>query len=170
MSNSLTIAEKYGVFAEAHIATGDGVKAAKEAGYKGNAKTLAVTASRLLKNPKVKAILKAIRKEIKTPAQIVCEKIRVDTEMKREFLWDLAKECAKVVRAEEEIGEYVDSDGQTVKTLKVVESVYKPREAIDAIAKLNEMDGDIAPAPTGAPGFGSGFTIEQAIMNITTES
>ena len=177
MAKALSVTEeKYRTFAEVYINSGNGSKAAKLAGYAGNAQTLASTASRLLKNRKVIHWIKTLRAEIKrqpvnaaptdpdpVPTTALCTAIRINTQDKRELLWRIANDCARIVRDEEEISEYVDSEGRLVKVMRVVESMYRPREAIDAIVRLNEMDGDIK-TPKDAPPPGAGLNIESLLM------
>jgi hypothetical protein len=166
-----TADEKYRVFAEAYINTGVQAEAAKLAGYRGNTQSLKVTGSKLLKHPKVVTILAELRAEIKTESQVLCEELRVGTHEKRMFLWELAHDCRKIVREDEELSEHVDATGALVKIVRTVERVFRPREAIDCIVAMNEMDGDV---PTGKDGGGKpgqsqyppGMTIEQAVMTV----
>lgn len=162
--------EKWRTFAEGYINTGQGRKAAKLSGYKGNDKTLDVTASKLLKKPEVKKMIAERRAELKAkgglPAgdlELERERIAISTEDKREFLWNLAKECGKTVRGQD-VAEHIDQSGNTVRTITIIESVFKPKEAIEAIRALNEMDGDIVP-PKAPPG--GGLSIEQLLLSIT---
>ncbi len=169
MTKAKTTDEKYQTFAEVYVNTGVGEQAAKKAGYKGKGSSLRVTASRLLKNPKVMAKISDVRDALKNPVQAELDDIHIDTQAKRQALWRIQQDCSRVVRNEEVIDEYVDSDGRDVKTIRVIESVFKPKEAIEAIGMLNEMDGDTMPKGAGggkgAP-LGGGFTIEQAIIQL----
>ncbi len=161
--------EKYQLFAEALIQTGEPARAAKLAGYTGTTKVLAVTASKLAKKPEIKKMIAARRKELKTRGelavndpQVLLEKLRVGTEEKREFLWDLAHDCRKIVY-KEDIDEHTEADGTKVRTIRITESVFRPREAIECIVAMNEMDGDIAPPKEGGGG-GPHLTIEQLLL------
>ena len=166
--------QRWTTFADAFITFNDGVKAAKLAGYKGkNKASLSVSASRLLANPEFQELLEERREALKAegllPASnpvMVRERIAIEREDKRQFLWSLANECARTIRTED-IAEHIDEDGATVRTITVTESVFKPREAIEAIAKLNEMDGDIMPPNVPPGGGGGGLSIEQLLLSIT---
>jgi phage terminase small subunit len=164
--------EKWRTFADAVIMTDKPIEAAKLAGYKGANNVLAATASRLMARDDMKEMIAARRAELKaegtlpaTDLAMVRERIKIETQDKREFLWNLAKECSKTIRSEE-VAEHLDEEGTLVRTVVITESVFKPREAIEAIARLNEMDGDIAP-PKVPPGQGGGLSIEQLLLSIT---
>jgi hypothetical protein len=164
--------EKWRTFADAVIMTGKPTEAARLAGYKGASNVLSATASRLMARDDMKEMIAARRAELKaegtlpaTDRGLVRERIKIETQDKREFLWNLANECGKTVRTED-IDEHMDEEGTLIRTVTVTESVFRPREAIEAIAKLNEMDGDITP-PKVAPGQGGGLSIEQLLLSIT---
>ena len=162
---------KWGVFVEAMINTGQPSKAAKLAGYKGADNVLAASASRLLANPEIKKMLAKRRAELKAAGalavndpQLVRERMSIDTQDKREFLWGLAHDCGKIVRTED-VGEHIDEEGTLIRTVTITERVFMPGPAIEAIAQLNEMDGDIQPPK--APVQNGGFSIEQLLLSIT---
>lgn len=166
--------EKWITFADA-IITLDGSpgEAARIAGYKGKKATLAATASRLLAHEEVQEIIAQRREALKAEGNLpatkheqIREHLAIGREDKRQFLWSLANECARTIRTED-IAEHIDEDGATVRTITVTESVFKPREAIEAIAKLNEMDGDIMPPNVPPGGGGGGLSIEQLLLSIT---
>jgi hypothetical protein len=158
---------KYLKFAEAWVNTQDGPKAAKIAGYKGKKKTLSVTASKLLKHSRVKEFIQIIQAEIKgpDPDQELLEKLRVGTEEKRDFLWRLANQCAREVY-DEDVDER-EIDGEKVRVVTITKTIFRPKEAIDAINSLNEMDGDIRTPKGGGnlPGTGN-VSIENLMMAI----
>lgn len=168
----LATLEKWKTFAEAYIMLGGKPQeAARIAGYKGSNQTLSVTASKLLARDDIKKIIADRRAELKangnlpsTAPEFVRERLAIERQDKREFLWGLARECAKTVTTKE-VDEYMDDNGTLIRTVTITESVFRPREAIEAIAQLNEMDGDIMP-PKPQAGAGS-FSIEQLLLSIT---
>lgn len=150
---------KQAAFVEHYLATGNGREAVTLAGYKrktddGKDQQF----NTLMKDPRVVAEINKARQEVKAES-------RIHLEAKREFLWNLAHECGKVVGEEEDIEETVDPDGQRVRIIRVKEKVFKPREAIVAIQELNAMDGDVAPQGKGE-GQGAAFSIEQFVLAI----
>jgi hypothetical protein len=164
---------KWELFAEAYVLSGNGAEAAHAAGYKGkNNATLAVAGSRLLKKPEVKAMIAEIRKGIKTkPIPVDMEvvehqrktgQMRVDTEDKRALLWRVANICAEM-RVDEDIQEEEQDDGSTLRIITRTERVFMPETTINAIDKLNVMDGD-----NKAPGGGntSDLSIENLLLSI----
>jgi len=163
---------KWELFAEAYILMGNSAKAAQAAGYKGKAASLAVAGSRLLKKPEVKQMIAKIRREVKAkPIPINTEvainlekqqKMRVDIEQKRALLWEVATICARI-DVEEDIQEEVDDDGLTTRIITRTERVFMPETTINAIDKLNVMDGD-----NKAPGGGStsDLSIENLLLSI----
>lgn len=165
--------QRWITFADAYITFNDAIKAAKLAGYKGKTNaSLSVAASRLLAREDFQELMEerrqAMKAESRLPADnlvMVRDRIAIEREDKRQFLWNLANECAKTVTTQD-VAEHIDSDGNTVRTITITESVFRPREAIEAIAKLNEMDGDILP-PKAPPGGGGGLSIEQLLLSIT---
>lgn len=168
----LATLEKWKTFAEAYIMLGGKPQeAAKIAGYKGSNATLSASASRLLASEQMQKIIADRRAELKaqgnlpsTAPELVRERLAIELQDKREFLWGLAHECAKTVTTRD-VDEYMDENGTLIRTVTITESVFRPREAIEAIAQLNEMDGDIMP-PKPAAGAGS-FSIEQLLLSIT---
>ncbi len=154
--------ERMSRFAEYFVQNGGNARdAARKAGYStASQNSLDVTASRLLRNPKVIAHMERIRSEIKeagTARQV--NQVRIDTQDKRQFLWKLAQDCGRIVR-EEEISEHEDAQGRLIRTITATERVFMPRDAIDAIHELNEMDGDLASTKPSA----AMFSIENALM------
>jgi hypothetical protein len=164
MTTKEATAARYRLFAEAMVNTGKPMESARIAGFQGTDKALAVTANRLKKHPKVQAIIAEIREELKD-VPTLADKIRIDTQGKREFLWNLAHICARV-DSTQDVEEEICGDGTIIRTIKVVETVFRAREAIEAIAKLNEMDGDIAP-PKQPAGGGGMLSIEQLVLAVT---
>lgn len=158
MTTERALSKKQLAFVEHYIATGNGRKSVELAGY--SRKTNEGKDQQfndLMNNPRVAAAIEAERQEIKAES-------RITLEAKREFLWNLAHECGKVV-GEEDIEETVDPDGNGVRIIRVKEKVFKPRDAIAAIQELNAMDGDVAPQGKG-DGQGGGFNIEQFVLAI----
>lgn len=164
--------EKWKTFAEAYIMLGEKPQeAARIAGYSGNNPTLSATASRLLARDEVRRLIDDRRAQLRaqgnlpaTTPELVRERLAISFQDKREFLWGLAHECAKVVELRD-VDEHMDENGTLIRTTTITTSMFRPKEAIEAIAQLNEMDGDIAP-PKPQAGAG-GFSIEQLLLSIT---
>jgi len=166
---------KWELFAEAYILMGNSAKAAQAAGYRGKAASLAVAGSRLLKKPEVKQMIAKIRKAVKEkPVPVPIEVIereqheeargtmRVETEDKRSLLWEVACHNGRVVTSED-IQEEMDDEGCTTRIITRTERIFDSQGCINAIAAMNQMDGDIK-AP-GAAG-GAGLSIENLLSSI----
>jgi len=99
---------------------GNGVQAAKSAGYKGTNKTLSVVATENLAKPSIKELIDAELNKI-------TQNLRATAEDKRRALWEIANEGMEDV---------TDKNGVT--------RMKNCRATIAAIAELNKMDGDYA--------------------------
>ena len=114
MTKHLT--HKQHLFVQHYLANGgNGVEAAREAGYKGNHATLAQVAAENLRKPYIANEIDQARENIKMSS-------RATTEAKREGLWELFQKASK---------DKSTGDG-----------VVNFSAAISAIAELNKMDGD----------------------------
>jgi phage terminase small subunit len=115
----------------------NGTAAARAAGYKGNAATLAVVAHENLNKPYLRDEIVRRREEIR-------EHLEISTQAKRLLLWEVANQCA--IYGEVSRSEKVETmpDGTVVKTIHVLCSVFDSKAAIKAIVELNRMDGDYA--------------------------
>jgi hypothetical protein len=163
---------KWEIFSEAYVLSGNGAAAAGAAGYKGKSATLAVSANRLLKKPEVQAMVAKIQEEVKAkPIPVTAEVaqhmetkagIRVDTQDKRALLWMVANKCAES-RVDEDIEVTEQDDGSTLRVVTRTIRMFMPETTINAIGKMNQMDGDIK-----APGAGntSGLSIENLLLSI----
>jgi phage terminase small subunit len=107
----------------ANIYEGNGLEAAKEAGYVGNDNVLMATASRLLRNVKVLEIIEERKKKEES------ERNATRTE-KLEILTELMRDKATV--------EIEKKDGTTVLEIKV-----KPTDKIKAIEVHSKISGDL---------------------------
>jgi len=185
MGTSKTTKSKWARFARAYVLSGCGVTSAEKAGYKGKRASLAVASSRLLKKTEVRNMIEGIQAELKgkpipTPVpttapipinfevakklaedKIVHHRMVVETEDKRALLWKIANICAEV-EVNEDIQEEVDDDGLVTRIITRTERVFMPETAINAIDKMNQMDGDIQ-TPGAATG---GLSIESLLLSI----
>jgi hypothetical protein len=167
--------KRWELFADAYVSSGNGAESAKVAGYKGSKQTLAVAGNRLLKKPEVKKMLAAIRKAVKakpipiTPAvaqQLAHDEAHqervVGLEEKRALLWKVANKCSEF-HVDEDIQEVEEDDGSTTRIITRTERVFMPETTINAIDKMNQMDGDIK---TPGAGSGNSLSIENLLLSI----
>ncbi len=115
----------------------NGTTAARAAGYKGNAATLAVVAHENLNKPYIWDEISRRRTEIR-------ERMEISTQAKRMLLWETAVECGKYGEVSRSEKVEIMPDGAVVKTIHIISSVFKPMASIKAIVELNRMDGDYA--------------------------
>lgn len=164
--------KRWELFSEAYLASdGNGTDAARTAGFKGSNGTLAVAANRLLKKPEVKQMLAKLQKAIKSKPipitrevgeQMAAQAARViGLEEKRAMLWKVAEACSEL-RVDEDIELIQEDDGSTTRIITRTERVFMPETTINAIDKLNQMDGDIKTPGAG----GGGLTIENLLLSI----
>lgn len=122
MSREKRLTAKQEAFVRHYLANGgNGVDAARQAGYKGSVSVLNSAARGNLQKPSIVKFITAEREKLK-------KKTGATAEAKRELLWSIAKTCSN--RSEDEA--------------KLVD----PKAAINAIAELNKMDGDLAAIKT----------------------
>lgn len=164
---------RWELFAEAYLASdNNGTEAARAAGFKGSNGTLAVSANRLLKKPEVKKMLAKLRKALKAKPipitkevgeRIAAQEARVvGLEDKRAMLWKVASACSEL-RVDEDIEIIEEDDGSTTRIITRTERVFMPETTINAIDKLNQMDGDIK---TPGAAAGGGLSIENLLLSI----
>lgn len=110
-------------FVQHYIAnSGNGVKAARDAGYKGNDVTLAQVATENLRKPHIQSEIISVRDSLKSTSEAT-------SRAKREILWRLAKYNAEII----------------IQSKNGIEYMRNPNVVISAISELNKMDGDYAP-------------------------
>jgi len=150
----IALTGKQAAFVEHFIATGGKVKeSARLAGYSAkNEQQLEVTASRVLRH-------KDVQKAIAERRQKFMDET-FGTQEKRLFLWELAQRCGRPKTTREL--KVIERDGKKVEQEIITIEVFDARAAIDAIDKLNKMDGDYAPAG-GDPEDKAKFTIEETL-------
>lgn len=115
----------------AEIMEDNGTQAAREAGYKGNDNVLAVTASRLLRNAKVLAIIEKRQKAEKSA--------RVANRTEREEILSEILRNKKVCEVDTPIGAEIGVTEDN--KLKFVKVAVSDKNKIGAIDTLNKMDG-----------------------------
>jgi phage terminase small subunit len=117
-----------------YLRTGNGVQAARAAGYKGNGASLAVQASRLLRNANVTAALQEpLKAEEVTTGKLMVEAAKWafrDPDSGSPFTHDEKARYLELLRKVK-----VDDEGeqQTISTLEVLSIVqsYKEREGVE---------------------------------------
>jgi ribosomal protein S25 len=188
MAASLKTQAKWALFAEHYVLTGCGNKAAKAAGYGGKDASLRVTGTRLLKNPQVRDLIDTIQREVKAkplkpkPAkkankpvvigelldqqleqtEAARQRVRIDTEDKRELLWEVACHNGRVVTSED-IEEREEMDGSLTRVILRTERIFDSQGCINAVLAMSQIDGDIK-AP--GQGTGGGLSIENLLLSI----
>jgi len=108
---------------------GNGTQAARSAKYKGSDNTLAAVAKENIRKPHIKEFLDKAIAELKLMTGISAEN-------KRNMLWDVARRCSQEIKP-------VYINGKKTDTFK-----FDSNGVVKAIAELNKMDGDHAPAKT----------------------
>lgn len=142
-----SLSHKQRLFVENYIQTaGNGTAAARQAGYSGNAATLAVVAHENLKKPNLQAELARRRNEIQ-------DRLEISTQAKRQRLWTIAHEAACLTEVSRRVEVQVAEDGTIVKTIYVEIMPFDPAAAIKAIHELNLMDGDYVREKVALPDF-----------------
>ena len=108
---------------------GNGVQAARDAGYNGSDVTLRSIAKENLTKPHIRAKIRTIRDSLMINSQAT-------SQAKREMLWQIAMHNSEIVT--------INKNGTAT------EGMRNPSAVISAIAELNKMDGDYAPRQVGS--------------------
>lgn len=142
------------LFVEYYVQNGGrGATAARAAGYKGNPQTLGSVAHENLNRPYIREAIERRQHEIR-------DQVTIATQDKRQKLWEIAQECARVEVCGQSIDVTRDADGAVTRVVRQQLRIKDARTAIEAIRELNKMDGDYAQPRREQ----SAFSIENALL------